>query len=442
MATYDAVIGTDEFALDEFVRAVYDATHDNLLTGSVPVSLPPLTVTAIDYDIATAPLISLRPSALVRQWREKQLRQVEGLADDAIAAAAAAESSASFDLTVRQLAVTVHYSGDQPPTRIDASVRAGLQLTVVAGGVMTPDLIALSVEIPDNPDLAEIVNRGLASKLMAVIETFLKPIQIPPIGLGNLHLAAPVVATGEGRLLATTSVLPDLPEAAPLVGAWPDHTLFVGVLPKVLDVLFNDALAATPITGHWEKRFDFVFFSITLKAEFTARVSQVALELVPGQKGQVRGTARIDVDARFWAKNLVSFSATGVARPTVHATAAVNGANEVTVDLDSIDAISFDLDFHGVPAILDNLLETIVNGLAPVIVKAVQGEIAKLPPQPVTKIPEITVPLNGTTVVVTLKNVDLATLGTPDGKTCLAATGGADVRVTPMAVKHNVARLS
>ncbi len=442
MANYDAVIGTDEFALNEFVRTVYDAAHSALLVGSVPVSLPPLTVTAIDYDIATTPVVSLQPSALVRRWREELLRRVDRLGEDEITATAAAESSASFEMFMQRVALTVHYAGDQPLTQIEASVRAGLQLIVVAGGMLTPDIVTLSVEISDNPDLAEIVNRGLAPKLMELIEdTFLAPVQIPPIGLGSLEMSPPVVATGQGRLLATSSVLPAQPEAAPLAGTWPDQTVFVAVVPGVLNALLNDALAAAdPITGYWEKRFDFFFFSITLKAEFKARVSEVAIEPVPGQNGQLRGTARVGVDVHFWAKNLASFTATGVARPTVHVTAAVNAANEVTVDLDSIDAISLDLDFHGVPGILDNLLETIINGLAPLIVQAVQGEIAKLPPQAVTKIPQIPFAFNDMTVTVTLKNVALKTLATPDGKTCLAATGGADVKVSAPTIKHNLTR--
>ncbi|GLI01031.1 hypothetical protein [Phytohabitans aurantiacus] len=441
MANYDAVLGTDELALNEFVRTVYDAAHDRLLKGTVPVSLPPLTVTAIEYDIASAPVVALRPSALVRQHREEQLRQLAGLTDQDIVAGAAAESRASFELTVDRLVAVVHYAGDPEPTQIEASVRAGLQLIVVSGGVMTPDLVTLTINIPDNPDLAEIVNRGLGPELIRLIEqNFLFPIQIPPIGLGNLQVASPVVATGDGRLLATTSVLPEQPDPAPLAGGWPDGTVFVAVLPKVLNGLLNEATAGQEITGHWEKRFDFFLFSITLKADFRARISEISIELVPGQKGQLHGAARVDVDVHFWAKNLTSFSATGVARPTVHATAAVNAANEVTVDLDSIDAISFDLDFKGVPAILDNLLETIVNGMAPLIIAAVRGEVAKLPPQPVTQIPELPIVLDGTTLVVTLKNVALTTLTTPDGKPCLAATGGAAVQVNPQTVKHTLVR--
>jgi hypothetical protein len=432
MAIYDGVVGIDEPALNTFVASVYEATHDLLLKGSVPVSVPPLGVTQIDYDVAAAPTVLLAPSTFMRDLHRSLLAELGGHDEPAMVAAANEASRASFELYLPSLVVVVRYGAGVPTTQIDASLRAGLHLVVEGDGVMTPDLVAMAIDIPDNPDLAEIVNRGLVPELTRLIEeTFLRPIRIPPLGLGSLQVAPPVVVTGEGRLLATTALLPTLPEPAPLAGAWPQHTVFVAVVPTVVNRLVNDAAAAQPISGHWETQFKFLFISITLKADYTVTVSDVALELVPGQDGQLRGTAQLNLDVHFYGRNLPSFSATGTATPTLTVTAAVTAANEVVVKLDDIEAITFDLDFKGVPGIFDNLIETIANALAPAIIGAVEGELTKLPPQAVTKIPEIPIVLDEATVVVTLKDLDITTLQTPDGKTCLAATGGAAVRVQP-----------
>lgn len=437
MAIYDGVFGVDEPTLNEFVRSVYDATHDVLLRDSVPVSVPPLGVTRIEYDIASAPTVSLAPSALVRDLHRSLLAELDGHDEARMLAAAEAASQASFELHAPSLVVVVHYGAGVPTTQLDASLRAGLQLNLTTGAMLTPDIVTMIVDIPDNPDLAELVNLGLVPELTRLIEeTFLRPIQIPPLGLGSLQVAPPVVVTGGGRLLATTAVLPAQPEPAPLAGAWPDHTVFVAVQPSVINKLVGDAASTQQFKGHWDKQFKFLFISFTLNADYQVTVSDVALDVVPGQDGQLRGTALLNLDVGFWAKNLFSFSATGTARPTVRVTASVNAVNEVVVKLDRIEAIKFDLDFAGVPAALDDVIEGIANALAPMVLNTVNGELAKVPPQTVTKIPEIPIVLDEATVVVTLKDLDITTLTTPDGKTCLAATGGAAVHVQPQQLVH------
>jgi hypothetical protein len=441
MAIYDGVLGIDEPALNEFVRTVYEAAHDTVLVGSVAISVPELGITSIAYEVASAPIVTLEPSTLVRDLHLSMLAELDGLGEDDVEAAADVASGASFGLEARDLIVIVRYAGGVPPTRIEASLRAGLQMIVEAGGVMTPDLVRLTVDVPGNPALAEIINRGLAPELIRRIEQdLLKPIRIPPLGLGSLRVSSPVVATGQGRLLATTALLPTQPEPAPLAGAWPVETVFVAFRPNVISAALNEGVAGREISGHWERQFQFLFFSITLNADFRATVSEISIDVVPGQKGQLSGTARVDVSIDLRAKNLPSFSAAGTARPTVHVTAAVNAANEVTVNLDSIDSVVFDLHFRGLPPLLDRVLEDIVNSLAPAIINAVEGEIAKLPPRPVTRIPEIPIVLDDTTVVITLKDLDITTMDTPDRKTCLAATGGAAVRVMPRLVKHTAVR--
>jgi hypothetical protein len=436
MPNYDAVIGIDEAALNEVILSVYEATHDLLLTGSLPIALPALSVTRIDYDLATAPTVTLAPSADVREWHRALLDQLAGGSADQVAATA---SRASFELVVPRVDLTFHFS-DGDPTRFEASLHAGLQMIVESGGVLTPDLVTLRVEVPGNPAMTQIVNRGVVPELTRLIEqTFLRPLRIPPLGLGSLQVAPPAVATGEGRLLATTTLLPEQPGTAPLAGAWPERKAFVAVRAPLLNRLLDNAAAAYPVTGDWSTQIRLLPVDVTVTAEYTARFSHFSLDVVPGQNGRLHGSARIDVDLHLWAKPVGwSFDGTATAHPTVRVTASVNAAGEVVIKLDRVEAVTFDFDINGVPAFLDNLLRIVVNALAPVITAAVEGQIAKLPPQPVTRIPDFRIPLEEATVVVALQDVQISTLSTPDDKVCLATTGGATVRLEP----HTAGRLS
>jgi hypothetical protein len=430
MSNYDGVIGIDQAALNDFVSAVYAATHDTLLTGTVAVDQPALGVRSIGYDIASAPVVALSPSALVAAFRRNLLAQMDAAGDEARVAAL---SRASFDLSAGNLVVTVNYAGDTPPapTVLHASLTAGLEVVADATGNLDPRLVTLVIDLPDDPDLAEIVNKGLVPHLSELIEqTFLKPIVIPPLGLGTVQLAAPVIETGQGRLLATTAILPDVPELAPLAGAWPAGVAFAGVDTKLLNQAIDAGLAGQVFQGAWQRTFKFLFVSVTLIAHYRATVSDANFELVPGQDGRLRGTAVVHADLNFQVHNLASFTATGQATPTVRATAAVTGGNQITVRLDGVDNISFSFDFKNVPSLFDKVLSDIANGLGGTIASAITSGLGSVPPQPVIAIPAVPITAGSETITVSLDQPRVTTLSTPDGKSLLAVTGGSHVTVS------------
>jgi hypothetical protein len=238
MTTYDGVVGIDEPALNQFVKSVYQAVHDEVLKGNVPVQISNVAVTSIDYDIASVPQILLAPSALVRAMRREMFADL-GLRDAALDEAAVAYSKASFGLTVQTLAVGLRYT-DGSITQLQASVQVGLEVVVETNGDMTPSLVTLVIDVPGNPALSEIINHGLVPELMDLIEqTFLAPIRIPPLGFGSVQVSPPVVASGQGRLLATTALVPTVPDPAPLAGGWPQQTVFAAFHAAILNALIN-----------------------------------------------------------------------------------------------------------------------------------------------------------------------------------------------------------
>jgi hypothetical protein len=426
MTVYDAVAGIDESALNQFAQSVYQAVHDAVLVGSHPVDPPEFGVTAIDYDVASAPQISLEPSSLV-QARNRALLVQAGVPEEAADSAAAIQSQASFGLTIENLAISLHYADGSPATKIQASLDAGLQVNVEAGGVMAPSLVTLVINVPSEPALSDLINHGLVPELTAVINNhFLAPIQVPPIGLGGVQMSPPAVITGAGRLLATTALAPTVPETAPLSGNWPQQTVFAAVGAPVVNALLGAAASATPVTGDWHSTYRLAFISVTINAEYTVTISQIAVDVVAGADGQLRGTANLDGTVHLWAKNLFSVTSTVHATAAAQATAFITG-NEMLARLDALDDIHVTLDLHNVPALIDGLISDIVNALGSQISAAVSAAVPTLPPRPITKIPAIPITVHPVSVLITLENPSVTTIQTPDAKTLVAMTGTPDV---------------
>lgn len=440
MTLYDGVVGIDEAALNQFVQSAYQALHDVALKGTVTLQQPEFGVSAIGYDVASVPQVSLSPSALVQQYHRALLAAMDVPADS-LDSVAAAQSQASFGLTVQTLQVAVDYADGSTPTQFQASVQAGLEVTVGTGGVLTPSITTLVITVPGDPVLSELINKILVPELTGVItRTFLEPIQIPPLGLGTVQVSPPAVITGQGLLLATTALAPAVPEVAPLAGGWPQQVAFVGVDAALVDALLDMATAGKPVQGHWQKTYKFGPISVTVNADYTAAVSQFAMNIVPGQNGQLQGTAQLQGTVHLYGK-LFSVTAGLTATPTAQATASISG-DELMAKLDGLDNITITLDVHNLPGFLDGVISNIVNALGMQIAAALTPLIAALPPQPITKIPSIPITVKGETVIIALQNAGVTTIQTPDGKTLLGMTGGADVVVNPPMPQHiaNIAR--
>ena len=441
MALYDGVVGIDEAALNQFVQSAYQALHDVALKGTVVLQQPEFGVSAIGYDVASVPQVSLSPSPLVQQYHRALLAAMNVPAEN-LDSAAAAQSQASFGLTVQTLQVDVDYADGSAPTQFQASVQVGLEVTVETGGVMTPGITTLVITVPGDPVLSELINKLLVPELTGVLtRTFLEPIQVPPLGLGTVQVSPPAVITGQGRLLATTALAPAVPEAAPLAGGWPQQVAFAGVDAALVNALLDMATAGKPVQGSWQKTYKVAFFSVTVTADYSVALSQFAVNVVPGQDGELRGTAQLQGSVHLWGK-LFSVTAGLTATPAAQATVSISGG-ELLARLDALDNITITLNAHGpLGPILDPVISDIVNALGIQISAALTPLITALPPQPITKIPSIAVTVKGETVVITLQNAGVTTIQTPDGKTLLAMTGGADVVVNPPVQQHiaNVVR--
>jgi len=240
----------------------------------------------------------------------------------------------------------------------------------------------------------------------------------------------------------TSALAPGTAQPAPTGGAWPANTVFVTVDTPVLQQLVSNLVADRSFTGHWSATYRVLFVSITVQADYAVRVSDVSLDLVPGGNGELTGTAKLDVDVQLYAKNLASFSAHAVAKPRVRVRASIQPDNQVVVKLEAVENIHLDFAFSNVPPVFNTLLTAIVNALGPEITALVASAIPSLPAQPVTKVPAVPLPLQDGQLILTMADLKLQTLSTPDAKTMLAVTGRADAVFKEAANEHSVLSLA
>ncbi|MFF4907320.1 hypothetical protein [Streptomyces sp. NPDC001260] len=428
MTQYDCLAGIDEPTLNQIVAAVYGIVHKDLLTGTVEPKVPGLGVTAIDYDVSAVPTVTLRPSDLVARTQRALLAERHATDPDAMDRAVRLASRGSFDLTVAQLALTLHYAGNQPVTSLDCVLHAGLDLRL-DGQILTPRVVGLTVEVPGDPRLSQIITQGLLPLLQDVANAHLRSVTLPPLVLGTLRAAPPVVVTGEGRLLVTTALEPAASEPAPVIGNWPRNAAFLGLDAKpaaavILAVCENKG----DIAGNWSKTYRLSFFArTTLKADYALHVRKLDLAVVPECPGQLRGDAELDIRVHFHAKNLGSCTVKGSARPKARVTMSVTGANEIAVKFDALDDIAVDLDFHNVPPWLDRALSHDINALRAQIAHQATTALVGRRPETVAQFPEVVIPYPGGRVVARLGGTSLIVVESPDGRLLLTAQGRPEV---------------
>jgi hypothetical protein len=199
MTLYDGVVGIDEAALNQFVQSAYQALHDVALKGTVTLQEPEFGVSAIGYDVASVPQVSLSPSALVQQYRRALLAAMNVPADS-LDSAAAAQSQASFGLTVQTLQVAVDYADGSTPTQFQASAQAtvsisGNELMVKLDAL---DNITITLDVHGLPGFLDGVISDIVNTLGTQISAALTPLiaALPPQPITKIP-SIPITVKGE-----------------------------------------------------------------------------------------------------------------------------------------------------------------------------------------------------------------------------------------------------
>lgn len=411
MPGYDGVLGIDEAAINAFVAAAYAATRQTVFRGSVPLADRHLgRLEGVDYDVGCAPVVTVLPSS---------------------GSPGGGLTAATVRVAVDAFTVTLRYAPPAPPTTLRGSMAAAIGMAADATGVLIPQLGAVTLTLPDERALSEILGNVLIPYVEGILETQVLPaIRITPPAAGQMHLAGPVLGSGGGRILVTAAMDPGPAVAAPLSWSWPAGRPFLAVDFDLVNALVARHIAAmAPVADTWSKTFSVGPIRSTLKIDYTAMLTQVTLNPVPGSPGRVAGTAHVDLDLHAHAKNLGSVSGTGTATVAVSCHTVFGDGNAVSVALDGLEDFTPSIDIHNCPGWLDRNLGDFARAVTAAFRPAISAQLAAMTAVPVGRLPSFGMTVRSVPLVVDVAHPEVTTAGGPDGRALLMATGVPGVRL-------------
>jgi hypothetical protein len=339
-----------------------------------------------------------------------------------------------FELIVDNVALILHYLAGVPPTTVVGSVRANVELLADGTGVLVPRLAGVTVDLPDEEKLAEIINNVLVPYMDRYVrERLLAPIRVPPIGYGHLTMTSPALSSGEGRLIATTAIAPAVTAPASTSGPWPLGRIFIAA-----DFDLVNALAAAvtpsipPVTGRWSKTFKLGgFIQSTLKADYSATLTDVKLRSVPSQPEQLQGTAAVNTTVHCYAKNLGSVSGKGTTTVGLTGKVIFTAENNLVVQLVGLNEFRVKVDFHNIPAWLDRNIGNLVSALSVLLRDQISVLLSAQEPLEVGRLPSFPLIMDDSNVLIGVIEPAVSTITAPDGRILLTATGIPNVQPSP-----------
>ncbi len=430
MATYDVAAGSDQTALNTIALSIYKGTYPKVFKGKINVGQ--LNISYVDYDIQSAPTFSLVPSEQIRAAGKECLAPVFSGAE--LNTALDNATQATFTLMVSSISMTIYYSDGQSPTTVSGSLQASGRVQTNADGTLSLSISSGTITIPNEPIMSELLNKIAVPQLISYLnQQIFSPITIPPLSFQGVTLTVPQVMTQNSMLLGFASMQPN-PVIPPPPGNWPSGVAFIGTDARILNTVANSVLAGVGPSGNWSWGCDIGICNLSLNANYRVAISNAQFNPRPGSGNSLTGSVTLSASAGFSAKCGIlggSFSATASATPTVTASVSAVGS-QIFVTLQSLDNISFNFDFSGVPWFIPSAVLTLIaNALAPVIAAAVTAAVRGLSFK-VYQIPAISVPIAGIQFNIQLVNLALSTISAPDGMPLVTVTGLANVTTTTL----------
>ena len=247
MDGFDVAAGIYESALNSILRKVYDALHCTLLKGSINVN--ELGITSVDFDIETSPTVSLQPSDEAKQHIKTEIEKIT--TGPEMSSLHEAASWATFSAKASDIAFTIHYENDSPPTTISrVSLVAYFSSTVDgADSELTFTILCATITVPENPVLTELLNLAVVPYLVKYLNTkIVHQIQIPPIAFKSLHISTPLPVVQQSFFIAF-SFLGSTPSTMPSPlpwPAWPKNGPFVAVDIPVIEAASKSIFPLKP----------------------------------------------------------------------------------------------------------------------------------------------------------------------------------------------------
>ncbi len=424
MSGYDVAAGADQTALNTVASSIYTGVYPKVFKGTINVG--EMGIASVSYDIQAAPTFSLSPSALVRAARAPRIQAA--FSGDRLAAELDGAAQATFNITFSKVALVINYSAPTPPTQVSGSLVGGGQVQVNSDSTLSLSMLTGTITIPNEPTLSDLLNKAAIPLLIAYLnQQIFTPIAIPALSFSGVTLSLPVVLTQNGTLLAFSSM--GSPVTPPGPGTWISGKGFIAADAPLLNAVTNSVIGNIGPKGSWHWSCDVGVCDLSLDANYSVVLSNAQFNLSPNPGSSVTGTVTVQASAGFSGSCgffSPSFSATATATPTATASVSAVGSN-VMVTFQSLDAISFDFNFSGVPwYIPDFVLNLLANAFAPIIASAVTSALSGTSFK-VYQIPTIQVAIASIPFNIVLTQLAASTIASPDSVPLLTVAGLAQV---------------
>jgi uncharacterized protein YjdB len=425
-ATYNLVAGTDDRALNTLSEAIYRGCYPKVFKGSLPIGKGG--IKSVGYDVVSVPVFNLKAATQLQEHFQQQLLQRLGASDERSREIAIEAAASMVDVRIDVIKLIVE---TDKPVSTNASLQMGASIQANPDRSLTLNLKLGELKIPDLPELERQLNEWFVPLLLELLNhTILDHIAIPAINLLGIEFTAPVIATRYPHVLAASSKIPDSTMLPP-PSRWPDKKVFVGADETVLNSVGAAALDQLKPSGNWKYQIDIGICDLVLEAHYEMNFRNPRFTVTPTSGNTYKVAIELGGYAWFRAKCGI-FSASPGARAygRVNATAAVSvdKDNKVILTFKSLDNISLDWSFDGLPVWMDAVISTILGAFNPIVLLSVTAALSGKTFEVYT-IPTIDATIAGTKFEIRLKDLVLDSAADAAQKPLLLVTGAAEVKI-------------
>eukprot|EP00731_Ephydatia_muelleri_P003148 Em0001g3148a len=369
--------GADQPTLNALVIQVYKGIYPNIFKNSINVGQAG--IASVDFDIQIAPTVTLGPSEQHSQMIREHISHE--LPAERLEEAVAFLTQSAITATCSQVALTVNYQNEAPPTQTVASIILGANVTTNLDGSYSITVAVSQITVNGNPILSELLTNAVGPFLATYLNTnILNHITIPSLSFLGVTLMTPVMTTENnpgGEMLVAYSGLTSPVVVPPQGTPWP--------------------------TG---------LYNLKLQAAFS---------LSPGSGSAVTGTvnvsgsASVSLSCGIVPTITIGADISGTATLTAAVTAQASGSSDdIIVTIESLDNFDLHIDLPGVPWPFDDVISEFVSGFVQVIGSAVASIMSNYPIKVYTLAP-ITFSLGSNQYQVALSQLAVQTINGPTG---------------------------
>lgn len=433
---YDVAGGADDAALNAVSQAVYTGVYPKVFKGTIHVGQD--NIQSFDYDIKSAPVFTLEPSAQLSELHRARLKSA--VKPNKLTASVEEASQATFDTLFSSVDLKLVYE-DNTNTAVSGSLEASGQVRVNADSTLSLQLLKGTMTIPGEDALSQILNKVCIPMLIDYLNReIFSPIIIPPLKFYDVTLTLPVILV-QNKTLLSFSVLssPASPShvTPPPPGNWPSGKVFLGPDVPLLNATADGYLKEESITGTWKYNISIpLVCNLGLTANYRIEMGNVRFQL--GSQNSVTGSMDATAAAGFSGDCGIfkpSFSASAAASPKLTASISALGS-QVYLTILNVDDINFKIEFSGVPDYVNDVLSEIASAFGDVLAAALN--VLKGLTIPVFTIPAINFAIAGISFSVELTQLQLSNTSAPGGVRLAMVTGLARVSSSGAALSRQV----